>query len=399
MQRQTNLRLAAEATGAPTGADDGQLLYRDMFEHAVWGLFQTTADGQYLSANAALARIYGYDSPQELLRVMTDIGRQLYVEPGRRDEFVRLLRAEGRVAGFESRVYRRDGSIIWISESCREVQDSTGATLYFEGTVEEITQRKTAEAELHRAKELAEAASKAKSVFLANMSHELRTPLNAILGFSEVLDEGLFGPLGDPRYGDYVHGIHSSAKHLLDLINGILDLIRVEAGSLEIAERDFDVSEIMSSCKGLLAETARLRDVELEMVLPPQPVVLRADPVRVKQILLNLLSNAVKFTTPGKSIRASTAFGPDGGFLLRVADTGIGMRKEDIAKALQPFEQVDNSLSRRYEGTGLGLSLSKSLAEVHGGALLMDSKPGAGTTVTVRLPAWRVIGPTVAKTG
>ncbi|MEI9987184.1 MAG: histidine kinase dimerization/phospho-acceptor domain-containing protein [Aliidongia sp.] len=200
-----------------------------MFEHAVWGMFQTTADGQYLNANAALARIYGYDSPAALLSALTDIGRQLYVDPGRREEFVRIMRVRGTVSGFESRIQRRDGTVIWISESCREVRDQEGQLLYYEGSVEEVSQRKAAEAELATAKAQAEAANRAKSAFLMHMSHELRTPLNAILGFAQLIRDGAQGAAPE-SYARYAADIHDSGARLLGMVNDVLTLAELEAG-------------------------------------------------------------------------------------------------------------------------------------------------------------------------
>jgi len=381
-------------------ADDAHL-YRAMFEQAVWGIFRSTADGHYLTANPALARIYGYDSPGAMLSAVTDIGRQLYVDPARRDAFVRRMRENGEVSGFESEVYRRDGGTIWISESCREVRATSGELLCYEGTVEEITGRKQAELELCAAKEQAIAASRTKSTFLANMSHELRTPLNAVLGFAELLKDQLYGPLGDPRYVGYAEDIFNSGRHLLQVINDILDLSKVEVGHLRLDEQTIDLGELMASCKRFVADAARKAEIRLSVAAPDRPVTLRADPIRLKQVLLNLMSNAIKFTPEGNPVALSAAHEPSGDLLLRVVDRGIGMRPEDIAVALQPFRQIDNSLARRYEGTGLGLTLSKSLIELHGGSLALDSAPGHGTTVTVRLPGWRVasLGPDAATPG
>jgi len=368
-----------------------EYLYRGMFANAIWGMFQTTADGRYLNANPALARIYGYPSPAAMLEAVTDIGRQLYVDPGRRDEFMRLMQLKGYVAGFESPVYRRDGSVIWIAETCREVRSSTGAFLYFEGAVEDVTQRKNAEKELLVAKDLAEVASRTKSAFLANMSHELRTPLNAVLGFAEVLQKEIYGPVGDARYRDYVGSIHASARHLLDLINSILDMTKIESGHFEIVEQEIALEPILAGCEQLVGDSAQKRNIRFQVLYPAWPIRLRADPIRLKQILVNLLSNAIKFTPSGQAVVMSAWIRPDGQCVLQVADTGIGMRQEDIAKALEPFQQVDSSLARRYEGTGLGLSLTKSMAEMHGGSLAIDSTPAMGTTVTILLPANRVL--------
>jgi PAS domain S-box-containing protein len=386
------------AAAAPQGAERHKLaalsspeLYRDMFEHAIWGIFQTTPDGHYLAANPALARIYGYASPGEMLSDLTDIGGQLYVDPKRRDEFVRLMQETGRVSGFESQVYRRDGEMIWISESCREVRTANGALLYYEGTVEDISERKKAERELQHAKDQAEAASRAKSAFLANMSHELRTPLNAVLGFSQILRDELLGPLGIPAYREYASDIFRSGKHLLEVINDILDLTMIEGGRMVLDEQVVDLDDLFVKCERLVEDAAREASIALSIVRPSSPVELHVDPKRLTQVLVNLLSNAIKFTGPGKRVALTCERGGDGAFVLRVADQGIGMTAEEIQKALEPFHQVDNSLARRYEGTGLGLTLSRMLVELHGGALSVSSEPKVGTTVTVRLPASRIV--------
>lgn len=364
--------------------EDGDL-YRGMFENAIWGIFQTTADGHYLAANPALAGIYGYASRDAMLDALTDIGRQLYVDPRRRDDFIRMMRKDGSVSAFESQVYRLDGEVIWISESGREVRNAAGAFLYFEGTVEDITVRKTAERELQEAKELAEAASRAKSAFLANMSHELRTPLNAILGFSEILHDELLGPLGDARYGEYAGDILNSGKQLLAVINDILDLTKIEAGHLTLDVQPVDVLAMLAACERYFVDAVQEAGIRLLIAGPPEEVTITADPARLRQILTNLISNAVKFTSTG-SVTIEAGFSSAGEFVFAVTDTGIGMSEEDMAKALLPFQQVDTSFARRYEGTGLGLTLTKSLVEMHGGTLALESVIGQGTRVTVRLP-------------
>jgi signal transduction histidine kinase len=243
--------------------------------------------------------------------------------------------------------------------------------------------------ELAAARDLAETANRARGEFLANMSHELRTPLNAILGFSEILEKGLFGPLGDPRYREFAGDIHSSGKHLLEVIGNILDLAKVDAGKLELFEQDFDIVEMMQSCGRLMTETAAAGDVTLEIRVPQGPVYIQGDATRVRQILLNLLSNAVKFTPRGNAVTLSGEAVEDG-FILRVIDTGIGMTEEEALKAMEPFHQIDSTLARRYEGTGLGLPLTKSLVTLHDGVMDIKSTPGEGTTVTVWLPRQRV---------
>jgi len=243
-------------------------------------------------------------------------------------------------------------------------------------------------AELAAARDLAETANRARGDFLANMSHELRTPLNAILGFSEILEKGLFGPLGDPRYREFAADIHSSGKHLLEVIGNILDLAKVDAGKLQLFAQDFDIVETMQSCGRLMTEAANAGGVALEIRSPPGPVFIQGDATRVRQILLNLLSNAVKFTPRDKTVTLAGEAVADG-FILRVIDTGIGMTDQEAVKAMEPFQQIDSSLSRRYQGTGLGLPLTRSLVMLHDGVMDIKSAPGEGTTVTVWLPRQR----------
>ena len=239
--------------------------------------------------------------------------------------------------------------------------------------------------ELAHARDVAETANRARGDFLANMSHELRTPLNAILGFSEILERGLFGPLGDPRYREFAADIHASGQHLLEVIGNILDLAKVDAGKLELFAQDFDIVEMMQSCGRLMSEAANAGGVALEVLAPQGPIYIQGDATRVRQILLNLLSNAVKFTPRGKTVTL-TGEPVEDGFIIRVIDTGIGMTEDEAIKAMEPFQQIDNSLARRYQGTGLGLPLTKSLVTLHDGEMDIKSVPGEGTTVTVWLP-------------
>jgi len=244
-------------------------------------------------------------------------------------------------------------------------------------------------ADLVAAAEVAEAASKSKSLFLASMSHELRTPLNAILGFSETMLYETFGPLGAPRYKEYLGDIHKSGSHLLSLINDILDIARFDAGQAELYEEVFDLEPLAAECMRMIAGHAEKCDIVLFTELAADLPALRADKRRIKQVLINLLSNAVKFTPAGGRVKFSAALS-ELGLAMAVRDTGIGIAEQDIPKALERFGQVDSSLARKYEGTGLGLPLSKQLMELHGGSLSLESQEGVGTTVTVTLPPDRL---------
>jgi signal transduction histidine kinase len=242
--------------------------------------------------------------------------------------------------------------------------------------------------DLRLAKELAEVASRTKSQFLANMSHELRTPLNAIIGFAEVIEREIFGPVGVPQYGSYAADIHRSGQHLLSLINDILDLSKVEAGRFEIVEQDFALVEAIDEAKRLLEIRAEKAGLTMTSEIAADIARVYADRKLISQALLNLLSNAVKFTPAGGQVQIA-AKRDDADLLISVSDTGIGMAPEEIPRALEPFGQIDGTLARRYDGTGLGLTITKAFIEMHGGTLTLDSEKGRGTTATIRMPGWR----------
>jgi signal transduction histidine kinase len=245
-------------------------------------------------------------------------------------------------------------------------------------------------AQLQRALVAADAANYAKSQFLATMSHELRTPLNAVIGFAELLKNETLGPVGCEQYRNYAADIFNSGKHLLGMINDILDLAKLDSGHLELSEEVVDLKEAVNACLRIVEPQAEKAQVRLSAALEAHLPRLRADSRRLKQILINLLSNAVKFTPEGGSITVSAAC-CDGGVVLRVADTGIGIAPEDMPTALARFGQIDSAFSRKYEGSGLGLPLVKQLVELHGGTLSIESEVGVGTIVSVFFPAERVI--------
>jgi len=251
--------------------------------------------------------------------------------------------------------------------------------------------RETAYEALRLAKEEAEAASRAKSGFLATVSHELRTPLNAIIGFSEMMLREVLGALGNEQYRTYVSDIHASGTHLLNVINDILDLSKAESGKLELYEDVFDLREMIRAV-GQLTST-RIREAGLSNAthLPGDFPLLRADERKTKQVLLNLVTNAAKFTPRGGHIEIVGEFDRQGGLALTVADTGIGIASDDIGRVLEPFVQVDSSLSRQHQGTGLGLPLVKAIMELHGGSLALDSTVGIGTKATITFPPDRAV--------
>ena len=241
------------------------------------------------------------------------------------------------------------------------------------------------------ARDEAESANRSKSAFLASMSHELRTPLNAVIGFSEIIKDERFGPTGSPQYQQYAQDIFEAGRHLLALINDILDLSKVESGKAELHEDFVDFPSLVQSAVMLVRARAEKHGVEIEEQIESGLPLLQADERKLKQVLANLLSNAAKFSNPGGKIVVKAWCRDESGFVFQVMDNGIGMAPEDIPTALSTFGQVDSRLSRESEGTGLGLPLSKSLIELHGGTLDLQSQVRAGTTVTVRLPAVRIV--------
>lgn len=291
----------------------------------------------------------------------------------------------------EYRIQRPDGRELQFKSQAEAVVREDGVVERVIGAVHDISELKRVEFAMREAKDTAELANRSKSEFLANMSHEVRTPLNAIMGFSEVMKNEVFGALGHARYREYADDILQSGIHLLELINDILDLARVEAGKLDLYPEDVDVEQAMRSCLRLTGERAEHGGLTLELNVARDLPLLSADERKLKQIFLNLLTNAVKFTPAGGRVTAGIDHDGAGGVTIAVADTGIGIPTDQIPKALSAFGQVDSALTRKVEGTGLGLPLTKSLVELHGGWLDIESTVGIGTTVTVHFPRIRQV--------
>jgi signal transduction histidine kinase len=259
---------------------------------------------------------------------------------------------------------------------------SEGGSIFF---LSDFTVIKEREESLRRAKAEAEAANASKTRFLANMSHELRTPLNAIIGFSEIISGQFFGDLGNERYLDYSRDILRSGRHLLTVINDVLDLSKSEAGKMVLVVHETDMRDVLDDCIAMVREQCAAAGLEFSMTGLDQSLPLLGDTAKLRQIFLNLLSNAIKFTEKGGRVSLSADATRDG-VAVTVADTGIGMDPQDVEVALQPFAQVDDRLERRYEGTGLGLPLTKALVELHRGRMVIDSARGKGTRVTIIFP-------------
>lgn len=286
----------------------------------------------------------------------------------------------------EFRVLRPDGSVRFIRCEGRCQLDEDGDVVALYGIMQDMTERILHEQQLREAKDAAERAYATKSQFLTNMSHELRTPLNAIIGFSEIMQQELLGPIGTEKYREYINGIHQSGGHLLDLISDILDMSKIEAGKYDLSLESVNVYKTVRMA--LHMAEGRAKDGGLIINTDPQPredLSIVADRRAVMQILLNVLSNAVKFTPQGGRVTLS-CHERDNYIAFKIKDTGIGIPANKLATITKPFEQVSHSYARDHEGSGLGLAITKELVEMHGGNLFIESQMGIGTTVTIRLP-------------
>ncbi len=382
-QARMTLELGEEAADRQTAAELHAVI------HGAPEAALVTIGPETVYFNTAFARLLGFDSVAEFQAS----GQRRFIHPEDRPRVrARLLVQPGEEAPLQSGVFRmirRDGCIILV--------ESFASPIVWEGRkarlawLSDVTLRERTAQELRSSTEAAERANRSKSEFLANMSHELRTPLNAIIGFSEVIKNQLFGPVGTLKYAQYAGDIYESGTHLLQIINDILDLSKLEAGRLELHESVVSLPALIKGCIPLVRDRAAASGIRIRLVMAEALPPLLVDERMMKQILINLLSNAVKFTGRGGRIAISAALAETGGLEISVADTGIGMSAGDIEVALQTFGQVDNSTTRAHQGTGLGLPLARSLAELHGGSLRVDSAIGTGTAITVTLPPTRVL--------
>jgi PAS domain S-box-containing protein len=368
--------------------------YRSLIDHipdVVW-----TADANrdliYISGNAV--KVLGYDSG-ELLGGQSWLDRIHPEDAARVGQAYQKLFSDGEKFDVEYRVCRKDGEWIWLHNRALVTRPGVGI-MCADGIFKDITQRRLAEAAIQQTKDAAEAANLAKSQFLANMSHELRTPLNAIIGFSEILADKTFGELND-RQLKYSNNILNSGRHLLQLINDILDLAKVEAGRVELMRNTFSVAKALSEVQTIVKTLANKKHISLEFEVAPDLPALFADEAKFKQVMYNLLSNAIKFTPDGGKVfatagiqNATSADASPPGESLRVAvtDTGIGIKVNDQERVFKEFEQVDSSYGRQQQGTGLGLALTKRLVEMHGGRIWVESEgvEGKGSSFIFLMP-------------
>ncbi|HEX4997515.1 MAG TPA: PAS domain S-box protein [Terriglobia bacterium] len=512
---------------------------RSIFENAPIGIFEASENGRWLTANASMASILGYDSPEDLLHHRNELQSPLYVDPNVRAILVNKLNEKGVIQDCETNWYRKDGTTVWVTGNSRIVDDGAGQR-HFEAMLIDITERKLAESQLANVKsqlenvlnsatgvsivstdvhgritlfnpgaerilgysadevigrtwdclqdesEIAERlrelnnrldrpaepfdalvetvrreghetrewtyvrkdggrltvsltvtgirdslgeltgflvigrditerkraeqdranlerqlrrknialeretrraleASRMKSEFLANMSHELRTPLNGIIGFAEMMHDEVIGPV-DAEHKEFLDDILTSARHLLQLINDILDLSKVEAGKMEFQPEDIDLRVTIGEIHGILKSLSNKRQLSVETTVDPRIKSVHLDPRKLKQVLYNYLSNAIKFTPEGGHIWIRATLESANAFRIEVQDTGIGIKREDLDQLFTEFHQLDSSASKRYQGTGLGLALTKRIAEAQGGRVGVESVLGEGSTFYVVLP-------------
>ena len=344
----------------------------------------TAPEATILYVNPAFGRITGYET-QEV------IGQPLRFLQGRgtpQDQVERLERAliQRRAANLLLRSQRKDGKPFWNDMHVNPILEDGGHVAHFVAFITDASPRIRAEENLREAKHVAEIANRAKSDFLANVSHELRTPLNAIIGFSEIMQMQMFGAIGHKQYAAYADDIHSSGKHLLSIINDILDLSKIEAGRYQLHVEPVDLEDTFEDCARLVRERAENAGLQVVRRIDPATPRLIADKRAVKQILINLLSNAIKFTPEGGKVQVRAELKGEV-IEIAVADTGIGIPPEQIDNALSAFGQVDNPFTRSQEGTGLGLPIVKSLVELHSGQFQIESAVGKGTKITMVMPA------------
>ena len=366
---------------------DSEARFRSFMENAPVEMVVKDLDGRFRMVSKQVEEIWDRSAAELLGRHTSDISDS----PG-----VPVVEAMDREVIETGKTVAREIHFPgWHSEWAYAVKfpikDARGRVVAVGSVVLNIDEQKRVEKELVRAKEQAELANRAKSQFLANMSHELRTPLNAIIGFSEVIRDQMYGPVGADKYLRYAADIRESGGHLLGIVNSILDMSKIEAGIFELNEGPCDIGEMIESAMRMVEDRARQSGVALEQAVEQGLPPLEADERVLKQVLLNLLSNAVKFTTSGGRVTIAAGRGPAGGLRVQVTDTGIGIPEEDLANVFDRFSQVENSYTRKYGGTGLGLHLTKKLIELHGGTIAIASTAGTGTAATVDLPAarWR----------
>ena len=378
--------------------DDALLLLTSIFDVSEVGIIVTDHNRRVIKVNDSFVRIYGWSRTDlignDFMSIISPEERELARH--NHEEFIRGgIRSSG-----EMKLVRKNNSNANVLFTTATLELSQRRRFQVT-TIMDITLRKQMEQSLRVAKEQADAANHAKSAFLANMSHELRTPLNAIIGFSEMMIKHTFGPLGHDKYAEYLDDIHMSARHLLEIINEVLDMSKIEAGKVELDEQEIDMAGLIDSVVRIMANRAFSSGLEIKQLVSPELPVLYADPRLVRQILINLITNAIKYSEKSGLIEVGASLdSATGQMLLVVQDHGIGIPKDRIKEAMLPFGQIhDPTRSNTQQGTGLGLPLTKAMAELHGGKLELESDTGLGTKITIAFPKARVFHQVSENTG
>ena len=381
---------ATETTRRDASEARKEALFRLLFERSPMGMAVVDMQGRYIRMNDAYCRFVGYSRDELMRMAVRDV-----THPDDAVSLEQRLSAQGRNGSgefqFEKRYITKSGDIFVGLMTTAVISPTDGGEPQVIAQVIDVTERVAAEEELRNAKEEAEIANRAKSDFLANMSHELRTPLNAIIGFSEVMLGEYFGPFDNPRYRDYAEDIHASGRHLLDFIDDLLDLAKIEAGRLTLIETNVHVSSLVQGAIRLFADRAESAEIELTNDVPPGLPHLLADERMTRQILVNLISNAIKFTPAGGQISVSAVLTASAAIQIIVSDTGIGIEAEEIPLIRQRFGRATRATKHKIQGTGLGLAIIDSLIGLHDGEMDIESWPGRGTIVRITFPPGRTI--------
>lgn len=365
------------------------------FEQAAVGIAHVGINGEWIRLNHKYCEILGYSQADLMGTTFQEVTHPDDLETDL-ELYQKLKDKEIDHYTLEKRYNKKDQSYIWVNLTVSIVWDERGQFDYAVAVIEDISKRKQIEETLKRAKEeaevakeVAETANRKKSEFLSIMTHELRTPLNAIIGYSEMIESGVWGGQFSEKEQRYIHNVVISGRHLLDLINEVLDVSKIEAGRMELTIEYAEVEPLIEISKIIVEEIARQKDVQLIFDIQSPLGEIQVDTVRFKQILFNLLSNAIKFNRPGGRVTLNASKETNNGeecLVISVQDTGIGIPQNKLSDLFHPFSQIDTSYARKTEGTGLGLALTKHLIEMHGGKITVESEEGVGSTFTLRMP-------------
>jgi PAS domain S-box-containing protein len=380
----------AEAAAIPAPGHKNAML-ETIFEIIDVAVAVTDADGRVVNANSAFFRIYGWEKEEIVGHTF-----QKLIAPNDRQRVSKLhekyLNGKGHSTG-EIGILHANGTVYETLSTTYSVALGENGARYLITTIIDISMRKRMEKSLRLAKDEAESASRAKSAFLANMSHELRTPLNAIIGFSELITSQAFGELGNARYSEYGHDIHSSAEHLLNIINEVLDMSRIEAGGLKLTNEKTCLTEMLRYIKRMLPEIAGHKKIRVSLDIEENLPAVMVDQGMLRQAFINIAANTVKHCGDEFDVMMSANLNKDGDVVIRIGDNGPGIPPDKLAQVLQPFGQVDDAFkaSKNGGGAGLGLPISKGMVEEHGGTFQIESQVDRGTVVEMTIPARRVI--------